>query len=200
MKPTHLLLFPILLLPACGPDFHIGPHGREAELLLAEDSLLLDGRPVASFGPAGFINRPFAHPDLPELMDVLTISWVSHVTIRVEDPDTRPLTALELRTVLAEFEAAGLTGWSLEVGQEYCGRVSILIEPPEVRACDLTFGASFQHGVHHLPVQSLHRQIGPPARRVHLELDLSTPIPLVCDALSRVDGDEIRLFVHSGPY
>ncbi|MBN2496863.1 MAG: hypothetical protein JXR96_19890 [Deltaproteobacteria bacterium] len=193
----------VLTCPAAGKKRAPAAEPHRAVLRVAVGDLRLDGERVSAPGPAGFAYSPFFDPALPRLEDALRARKVRRVSIRVsgrEKPANERLTTLSLRNLLPELKAAQVASWQLVLDGKPCAEVSILRAKADIEACDLSFGESRSGGVHRVPVRWLAEHPSEKKRRIHLVLDFGGSMPQVCEVLRSVDGDEVDLSIHTGPY
>lgn len=142
------------------------------------------------FLPDGFHNKP----GLYALRACLEQRNAPTVVLRLGPK----VTTFQLAAMLRDARAAGGQGFELYVGGRRVGRFGFLAGQEQLSVEDMYFGPATAKRI---PFGALARsRKPPPAKRVRLELDYGRPVAAFVPGLKKLDGAQLRLTVHTGPY
>jgi hypothetical protein len=161
---------------------------------MTPDQVTLFGSEMGVTRTPGFQPGKHVRSTAPSLQECLAAVRPEKIDVRAE----ASCTSFQLHGVLEDLRRSGMDGYDLWVGGDRVGRFAFLAETPDCEVSDVYLGPATETRMSHGHLAAMSTKVV--ASRVVLVCDLGTDLGRLVPVLRKLDGKQLKMSLHTGPY
>jgi hypothetical protein len=161
---------------------------------MTPDQVTLFGSEMGVTRTPGFQPGKHVRSTAPSLQECLAAVRPERIDVRAE----ASCTSFQLHGVLEDLRRSGMDGYELWVGGDRVGRFAFLSETPDCEVSDVYLGPATETRMSHGHLAATTGRVA--VSRVVLVCDLGTDLGRLVPVLRKLDGKQVKMSLHTGPY